>query len=119
MSVTGKGWPALAIGIDPTVDRVGEEAIKAPVARTLALHFALGGMSGKLQAVLLEPQQSLTDAADLDDLIEQQLDGFANTPVRSLLKSRLFGLDIADRRTHDQLAAFGHLPACFEGSLAQ
>jgi hypothetical protein len=86
MAVTDAGWPAFAVCIYPTVDRVAQQPIEAPIAGALPLHLALGCVSGKLQAMLLEPQQRLPQATDLDDLLEQQLDRLPHAPIRGLLE---------------------------------
>ncbi len=68
--------------------------------------------------MLLEPEQSLPNAAKLQDLVEDQADRFLNAAVRVLLVT-IATLHEAHRRTDDELAATRLLIAGRQRTLPQ
>ena len=68
--------------------------------------------------MLQQPQQGLADAAQLQDLGEDQLDRSLHAPVRILLQP-VANLDEADRRGDQQLAAPCLLVARSQRALTQ
>ena len=88
------------------------------VARPAPHDVAVALPRRQLQIVLVEPQQRLSRATQLLDLVEDQSDRLLHPPVRVLLQP-VARLDEADRRADHELAAPRLLVADRERALAQ
>ena len=69
--------------------------------------------------MLEEPQQRLAYRAQLQELGENQFDGFLNTTVRVLLQTLVLSLQIPGRRRYHELSAARLLAPGFDRALAE
>ena len=78
------------MGVTAPVDRVGEDVQHGVVDRSPPDHsppLRAERLHGQLDALLPQPQQYLTDAAERAKLRENQLNGLADTPVEDRIRS--------------------------------
>ena len=94
------------IGIGAAVDRVLDHPVESGVTRTPPARLAVRMLHRKIEVLLMEPEQRLSRASKLLDLVEDQRDRRLHAPVWILLVA-VAGLYEADRRRHDEFAAPG------------
>src|SRR6516165_7106910 len=108
----------LTISIGAAVDGVLDHPVDSGVVRSPSNRSAVPDLHRKIEAMLVEPQQSLACAAEFQHLVEDQRDGLLHTAIGILLVV-VAGLDEAHWRADDELATARLLVACRERALAQ
>ena len=75
----------LTIGIGATVDRILHHSVDSGVVRTPPCRSAILAFYRQLEIVLEEPEQSLPRAAELQNFVEDETDGFLDATIGILL----------------------------------
>src|SRR6476620_11775797 len=94
----------LTIGIGAAVDRVLDHPVDGGVVRTPPSCLAIFALHRQIKTILVEPEQSLPSAAELQDFVEDQGDGFLHAAVRFLLVA-IAHFHKADWRADNEFAA--------------
>src|SRR5215813_5030256 len=108
----------LTISIGAAVDGVLDHPVDRGVVRSPPNRGAVPDLDREIEAMLVEPQQSLACAAEFQHLVEDQRDGLLHAAIGILLVV-VAGLDEAHWRADDQFATTRLLVARRERALAQ
>src|SRR5215813_435655 len=100
------------------VDGVLDHPVDRGVVRSPPNRGAVPDLDREIEAMLVEPQQSLACAAEFQHLVEDQRDGLLHAAIGILLVV-VAGLDEAHWRADDQFATTRLLVARRERALAQ
>lgn len=76
------GGAGLAVSVGATVDRVRDHPMDGGVTWPAPDDIAMALPRRQLEAMLMEPQQRLTGAAKLGNLLEHRLDRFLDATFR-------------------------------------
>ncbi len=109
---------SFTIGVGAAVNRVLDHPVDGGIGWPSPDHIAVAAPGRQIQPMLQEPEQSLSGAAKLGHLVEDEGDGLLDAAVGILLEP-VAGLHEADGGRDDQLATPRLLVAGGQGSLPQ